>query len=128
MNPPEIPVSTEDEPLARAEHRLFVRLMAYRAVVISVALLFVWDSSLAQALITLAALAGALFVGQLIYRSQLGWTRRQIRLEQLRQAKIEEVAREAAAREAAQARQASYFDWDDEGEKRPENLPTRVGA
>lgn len=125
MNTPEAPLPAQEETqLAQAEHRLFVRLMVYRAVVLGVALLFIWDSSLTQTLITFAALVGALLVGQLIYRSQLGWTRRQIRLEQLRQAKAAEVAREAAAREAERARQASYFDWDDE-DKGAANLPGR---
>lgn len=126
MSTPEISLPSEEaQQLARAEHRLFVRLMAFRGVVLGVALLFIWDSSLIQTLITFAALVGALLVGQMIYRSQLGWTRRQIRLEQLRQAKAAEVAREAAAREAEKARQASYFDWDDEDDKGAANLPGR---
>lgn len=111
---PEVLSSPAD--LARREHRLWLKLMIYRGVVLSVALLFAWEASLGQVLFTLLALAVALGVGQLIHRSQLAWLRRRWRQEELRRQKAEQLAREAAAREAEQARQASYFDWD-EGEQ-----------
>lgn len=112
--PPEIFPTRED--LARNEHRLWLKLMIYRGVVLSVALLFAWEASLGQVLFTLLALAAALGVGQLMHRSQLAWLRRRWRQEELRRQKAEQLAREAAARETEQARQASYFDWD-EGEQ-----------
>ena len=115
---PDTPPVSPEALLARAEHRLLIRIMVYRAVVLSVALLVIWEGSLAQTLITLGALAAALGVGQLVYRSQLAWTRHRFRREALRRAKAEAIALEAAAREAAVAsgagRKGGFFDWDDE--------------
>lgn len=121
--PAPTPAEQEETQLARAEQRLFLGLMAFRAVVISVTLAFVWNASLIQALVALASLVCTLVVGHTVHGSQLAWTRHRLRQQRLRQEKIEALERQAAARAeaeakkaAAEAEKANYFILDeDEG-------------